>query len=189
MLKSLTASQSRKIVGFCIYVALAIILVGLLFSPFKILGIVYGAQLILALILIFMFQVPLIFSVSLPTKTSLFIVTLYGLFCALFLSFFLIDNPFLLFPKVQWINLLVLAPLSEELLYRGAILGGFNKLGINRTISVLLSSVVFAVYHFNTLLLNPSLFNFVILQVLGAFVMGIILGNVYAETNSISKTV
>jgi len=82
-----------------------------------------------------------------------------------------------------------MAPLSEEFLYRGAILGGLNKFRFNRKTSILLSSLIFALYHLNTLLLYPSVFNFVVLQVLAAFVVRLTLGQVYAKNRSISQTV
>ncbi len=68
--------------------------------------------------------------------------------------------------------MVVMAPLVEELLFRGVILGGFLKHYSKRN-AIIFSAFLFAIYH-----LNPYQFT-------GAFVGGIVLGWIFAETESL----
>lgn len=77
-----------------------------------------------------------------------------------------------LMPLPVLIYACILGPIIEELLFRGYILKGLrNKYGM--TVALLVSSVIFAVFHLN------------IVQILNAFIMGIIFGLLYIKTGSV----
>lgn len=76
------------------------------------------------------------------------------------------------FPVTSLIQVCVLAPIIEEILMRGVVLGGLkNTYGC--VIALLISALLFAFLHFN------------MVQTLSAFVCGIVLGLLYIKTNSI----
>ena len=75
-------------------------------------------------------------------------------------------------PISSFIHICLIAPIIEETLMRGYILGGLQgRYGL--FISLLVSSVLFALLHFN------------MVQTLSAFVSGLILGILYIKTGSI----
>ncbi len=75
-------------------------------------------------------------------------------------------------PAVNYIRVCLLAPIIEEILMRGYILGGLqNKYGI--LIVLLLSSFLFALLHFN------------FVQTISALICGLILGLLYIKTKSL----
>lgn len=75
-------------------------------------------------------------------------------------------------PVTSLIQVCVLAPVIEEVLMRGVVLGGLkNTYGC--AAALLISAALFALLHFN------------MVQTLSAFVCGIILGLLYYKTNSI----
>ena len=67
----------------------------------------------------------------------------------------------------------LLGPLSEELCFRAAIIGGMVRIGGNRMTAVLVSSLLFGLVH-----LNPA-------QIPFATVMGVALGLLYVRTESV----
>ena len=75
-------------------------------------------------------------------------------------------------PVTSFLQVCVLAPMMEELLMRGFLLGGLS-LRYGNTAALLLSSVVFALLHFN------------MVQTLSALTCGLVLGLLYLETGSV----
>lgn len=71
------------------------------------------------------------------------------------------------------LGICLIAPILEELLFRGAIQGHMLKIYKNPTTSILLSALVFGVIHG-----NPA-------QIPFAFLMGIVLGALYYRTGSL----
>ncbi|MFZ2655646.1 MAG: CPBP family intramembrane glutamic endopeptidase [Victivallales bacterium] len=71
-----------------------------------------------------------------------------------------------------FILMVIMAPIVEELLFRGVILGGFLK-NYSKRNAIIFSALLFAFYH-----LNPY-------QLAGAFVGGIVLAWIFAETESL----
>lgn len=75
-------------------------------------------------------------------------------------------------PVTSLVQVCIIAPVIEEILMRGFVLGGLkNTYGI--VVALLLSSMLFALLHFN------------MVQTLSAFVCGMILGLLYLQTNAI----
>ena len=75
-------------------------------------------------------------------------------------------------PMTSLIQVCILAPVMEEILMRGVVLGGLkNTYGTGA--ALLISATFFACLHFN------------MVQTLSAFVCGIVLGLLYIRTNSI----
>lgn len=75
-------------------------------------------------------------------------------------------------PMTSLIQVCVLAPVMEEILMRGVVLGGLkNTYGTGA--ALLISATFFACLHFN------------MVQTLSAFVCGIVLGLLYIRTNSV----
>ena len=76
-------------------------------------------------------------------------------------------------PVTSLLQVCIIAPIIEEILMRGFVLGGLkNSYGVVR--ALFLSALFFAILHFN------------MVQTLSAFVCGIILGLLYIKTNSIA---
>ncbi len=75
-------------------------------------------------------------------------------------------------PVTSLLQVCIVAPVVEEILMRGFVLGGLKNTYGNIA-AILISSVLFAILHFN------------MVQTLSAFVCGIILGLLYIQTNSI----
>ncbi len=72
----------------------------------------------------------------------------------------------------SFLTIVIIAPIFEEIIFRGIILDGFlKKFSANK--SILLSSLLFAIIH-----LNPW-------QGIGAFIAGLFLGWIYFKTQSI----
>lgn len=74
------------------------------------------------------------------------------------------------------LQLVVLAPLLEEVLFRGLIQGALNR-KYNALVSILLASLIFGIVH-----IIPQ-------QIVNAFVIGIILGYIYYRTQSLATVV
>lgn len=75
-------------------------------------------------------------------------------------------------PAASLLQACVLAPIIEEILMRGVVLGGLkDTYGVG--VALLISSILFAILHFN------------MVQSLSAFVCGIVLGLLYIKTDSI----
>lgn len=75
-------------------------------------------------------------------------------------------------PITSFLQVCIIAPVIEEILMRGFVLGGLkNNYGV--TMALLISAILFALLHFN------------MVQTLSAFVCGIILGLLYIKTESI----
>lgn len=75
-------------------------------------------------------------------------------------------------PLTSMIQVCVLAPIIEEILMRGVVLGGLKN-SYGTVTALLISATLFALLHFN------------MVQTLSAFVCGIILGLLYIKTNSV----
>jgi len=75
-------------------------------------------------------------------------------------------------PILAFLTIVVLAPLLEELLFRGIILDGYLK-NYSPVNSILISAFLFALIHGN------------LAQGIGAFVMGIVMGLLYWRTKSL----
>ena len=75
-------------------------------------------------------------------------------------------------PILAFVTIVVLAPLLEELLFRGIILDGYLK-NYSPVNSILISAFLFALIHGN------------LAQGIGAFVMGIVMGLLYWRTKSL----
>lgn len=75
-------------------------------------------------------------------------------------------------PITSFLHVCIIAPVTEEILMRGFVLGGLkDTYGV--TAALLISAILFAILHFN------------MVQTLSAFVCGIILGLLYIKTNSV----
>ena len=75
-------------------------------------------------------------------------------------------------PVTSLLQVCVLAPVAEEILMRGLVLGGLRgSLGV--TVALLISSALFAAFHFN------------MVQTLSALVCGLALGLLYVHTGSL----
>ena len=75
-------------------------------------------------------------------------------------------------PLTSMIQVCVLAPIIEEILMRGVVLGGLKN-SYGKVTALLISAMLFACLHFN------------MVQTLSAFVCGIVLGLLYIKTSSI----
>lgn len=75
-------------------------------------------------------------------------------------------------PVISFLQVCVLAPIIEEILMRGFLLGGLS-LNYGKTAALLISAFLFALLHFN------------MVQTLSAFICGIALGLLYLHTGSI----
>lgn len=75
-------------------------------------------------------------------------------------------------PMITLLQICILAPILEEILMRGFLLGGLS-LRYGKTTGLFLSSILFALLHFN------------MVQTLSAFVCGFVLGLLYLNTNSL----
>lgn len=73
---------------------------------------------------------------------------------------------------VAFISMLLVAPVFEEIIFRGIILEQLS-IRYSKIMSVLVSAVLFGVFHFN------------FIQGINAFFLGIILGTIYVKTNSL----
>lgn len=71
------------------------------------------------------------------------------------------------------ISITIMAPLVEELLFRGAIQGHLLRKGMKPTYAILIASAVFGIVH-----MNP-------IQILFAFAIGLIFGWLYYRTGSV----
>lgn len=76
------------------------------------------------------------------------------------------------YPIILFLFLVVLAPVLEELLFRGIILDGYLK-NYSPLMSILVSSLLFALFHGN------------IVQGIGALIMGVLVGILYWQIKSI----
>ncbi|MGK0467682.1 lysostaphin resistance A-like protein [Clostridium sp.] len=75
-------------------------------------------------------------------------------------------------PIILILSILVVAPIYEEIIFRGILLKGMaNK--INSNIALVISALFFAVVHFN------------VPQGINAFLLGLIIGSIYLKSNSI----
>jgi len=75
-------------------------------------------------------------------------------------------------PMTSLIQVCILAPIIEEILMRGVVLGGLKN-SYGTVTALLISAALFACLHFN------------MVQTLSAFVCGIVLGLLYIKTNSV----
>lgn len=75
-------------------------------------------------------------------------------------------------PVISFFQVCVLAPIIEEILMRGFLLGGLS-INYGKTAALLISAFLFAFLHFN------------MVQTLSAFICGIVLGLLYLHTESI----
>ena len=75
-------------------------------------------------------------------------------------------------PVISLLQVCILAPVIEEILMRGYLLNGLSS-GYGSVIALFVSSLLFALLHFN------------MVQTLSAFTCGIILGLLYLQTGSI----
>ena len=72
-----------------------------------------------------------------------------------------------------FVSLVFLGPITEEIVFRGAILKALSKSFDNKWTAIIISALLFAIIHF-----NPS-------QLLHAFVIGMLLGWICIKTQSI----
>lgn len=77
------------------------------------------------------------------------------------------------YPFSATITIAIIAPIMEELLFRGIILQGFLNFGYKKYYALLISSCMFSIYHFN------------FYQMIPAFFLGTIIGWSYLISNSI----
>lgn len=78
------------------------------------------------------------------------------------------------FNVVGILGIVVLGPVAEELLFRGAILGFLlKKQNLSRQYAILISALIFGIIH-----LNPA-------QILYAFILGMALGRIYYQSGSL----
>lgn len=75
-------------------------------------------------------------------------------------------------PVMSFIQVCILAPVMEEILMRGFLLGGLS-VNYGSVTALLLSSALFALLHFN------------MVQTLSAFICGMVLGLLYIRTDSL----
>ncbi len=75
-------------------------------------------------------------------------------------------------PALSFIQVCILAPVVEEILMRGFLLGGLS-VNYGKLTALLISSALFALLHFN------------MVQTLSALICGIVLGLLYIRTNSL----
>lgn len=127
-------------------------------------------------------NIPISFSLRIDKTiiVFLFIVGLYQLAINTPLiifteSFFELKAPFE--PSFSSVfMLIILAPIIEEIIFRGIILKGF-LMRYSATNAILLSSLIFAVIHLN------------IVQGINAFIFGLFIGYVYFKSKSIGMTI
>ncbi|CAH2214751.1 CPBP family intramembrane glutamic endopeptidase [Tepidibacter aestuarii] len=84
-------------------------------------------------------------------------------------------NELFRYPVIAMISICVVAPIYEEIIYRGIILKGLSR-KYNDNIAVILSSLLFAVMHMN------------LHQGINAFLLGVVFGYLYLKTKSIYIT-
>ena len=75
-------------------------------------------------------------------------------------------------PVVSFIRICLLAPVIEEILMKGFVLGGLQNT-TGTIVALLVSAVLFAILHFN------------MVQTLSAFICGVVLGALYLKTGSL----
>ncbi|WMJ82176.1 CPBP family intramembrane glutamic endopeptidase [Clostridium sp. MB40-C1] len=75
-------------------------------------------------------------------------------------------------PLIFFISVCIVAPIFEEILFRGIILNGMAK-ALNEKLAIIISSFLFALIHMN------------LVQGINAFLLGLILGIIYLSTKSI----
>ncbi len=75
-------------------------------------------------------------------------------------------------PALSFIQVCILAPIMEEILMRGFLLGGLS-VNCGKVTALIVSSALFALLHFN------------MVQTLSALICGFILGLLYIKTNSV----
>lgn len=74
-------------------------------------------------------------------------------------------------PVTSFLQICIIAPVIEEILMRGVVLGGLKKHNVKA--ALIISAVLFSLLHFN------------MVQTLSAFICGIFLGLLYIKTESI----
>jgi|TARA_B110000240_G_C13374458_1_gene399683 membrane protease YdiL (CAAX protease family) len=77
--------------------------------------------------------------------------------------------------SIHWMGLILLAPILEEIIFRGIVLKGF-LINYNPKKAILLSAIVFGIVH-----MEPT-------QVINAFIIGLFFGWIYYKTKSILIT-
>lgn len=75
-------------------------------------------------------------------------------------------------PVVSFFQICILAPMIEEILMRGFLLGGLS-INYGKVTALMVSAFLFALLHFN------------MVQTLSAFICGIVLGLLYLHTGSL----
>lgn len=99
---------------------------------------------------------------------------LFALFCTSIIYIFNLKTPFSLIEH-NIIQLMVLAPVIEELLFRFSFFHKFKKSGFSKRKAVLVSSLLFSLSHGLALKILPSEFsNFIYFQMTYTFVLGLI---------------
>lgn len=71
------------------------------------------------------------------------------------------------------LTIVLIGPLSEEIIFRHGMLGGMLRRGVNPWITILVSSLLFGIIHWNPI------------QILFASVLGVMLGILYTKSKSI----
>lgn len=171
------------------YALLIVVLFGLSFSPFRFLSLVYGVQIVFAIVILYMNRMsfPVIF--KLP---SLRLILAISVACLAMFSILLslgINVPFRANHPIIFLNYIILAPLVEELLFRQAILGAMIKKEVPIVVSVLISALLFGSYHFLGLIHSSSYKTFIFMQVVFCFFIGIFLAAVRIQSNSLAMPI
>lgn len=125
-------------------------------------------------IVVYLLVFPLMFGMMLISEYVVTLIPTTGAFFGPFYESFVAQMASLSLNNYSLILLtVILAPILEEVLFRGIIQKSIIKKGVNPRLSILISSLIFGAFH-----IYPW-------QFVGAFMLGLILGLVYEKTQSL----
>jgi membrane protease YdiL (CAAX protease family) len=105
-------------------------------------------------------------------------------FCVIIFKLMKLITPFT-FLQSPIIQLLIIAPILEELFFRYTLINIFKKFSFNDKQALFFSSIIFAVSHFIAIFYLETVFkNFIILQTIYTFLLGYICGAEYLRQKS-----
>lgn len=97
---------------------------------------------------------------------------LFGLLCVVVINFFNLNAPFKFVDKL-FIQVLVLAPIIEELIFRSAFFIVFKRAKLNLKLQGVINSLLFSLSHLPAIWILPDEFkSFVIFQLFYTFILG-----------------
>jgi membrane protease YdiL (CAAX protease family) len=121
-------------------------------------------------------------------KKPLLLILCLAIATLLILVFFKWQTPFLYITHYE-IKLVLIAPIIEELLFRGAITGLLRK-HVKRNRLLLISAAIFSISHFYSFFVMPIEFHsFILLQTGYTFILGLILAKDYEENLNFTRVI